>query len=197
MNIATLEVSKNLPPSFWKMRAKTMTTFSQRLIPTIAAAFCLLAPARFATAQEDPASDESSAAESPFRDFDMNRYTWKNRPVLLFAPKVEDKRFQQMKQQVNTLKEGIEDREIVVIEILQEGQSKAEGRPLPDDKVTALRKQYDIEPDKFALLLVGKDGGIKARWFEPIDVKQIFGNIDAMPMRQREMRERGTPGNHG
>jgi hypothetical protein len=38
-----------------------------------------------------------------------------------------------------------------------------------------------------AMLLIGKDGGVKSR--EPsLDLDAIFGRIDAMPMRIREMR---------
>jgi hypothetical protein len=181
------------------MSSKTMTIYSYVLISAIAFTCCLISPAiaTFAIAQEQQEPRDTPAGESHFRDFDMNRYAWKKRPVLLFSPTSDDKRLRQMKQQVGKLEEGIEDREIVVIELVQDGQSKAEGRVMPDEKVEHLRKQYEVEPGKFAVLLIGKDGGVKARWFEPIDLKQIFGNIDAMPMRQQEIRERANPGKNG
>lgn len=37
------------------------------------------------------------------------------------------------------------------------------------------------------VILIGKDGGIKSR-FDRVDLKAIFSDIDAMPMRQNEMR---------
>ena len=43
----------------------------------------------------------------------------------------------------------------------------------------------------FAVLLIGKDGGVKEIWHEPVDPEQIFALIDTMPMRQREEAEDG------
>ena len=40
-------------------------------------------------------------------------------------------------------------------------------------------------------VLIGKDGGVKRRWAEPLNVDDLFQTIDAMPMRQYEMRTRG------
>ena len=38
---------------------------------------------------------------------------------------------------------------------------------------------------------VGKDGTEKERWSEPAPMDEVFRLIDSMPMRQREMREKG------
>jgi hypothetical protein len=38
--------------------------------------------------------------------------------------------------------------------------------------------------------LVGKDGGIKLKRGDQVDLREIFGLIDSMPMRQREMRQK-------
>ena len=40
------------------------------------------------------------------------------------------------------------------------------------------------------LILVGKDGGVKETYQFNNDIKQVFRDIDAMPMRIREMRKR-------
>jgi hypothetical protein len=39
------------------------------------------------------------------------------------------------------------------------------------------------------VILVGKDGTEKRRNAAPVTARSIFDTIDAMPMRQREMRE--------
>jgi hypothetical protein len=41
------------------------------------------------------------------------------------------------------------------------------------------------------VLLIGKDGGVKLRAEEPLPAAEFFALIDTMPMRRREMRERG------
>ncbi len=42
----------------------------------------------------------------------------------------------------------------------------------------------------FEVLLVGKDGRVKMRRFRPVPASEIIALIDAMPMRQEEMRHR-------
>ena len=40
-------------------------------------------------------------------------------------------------------------------------------------------------------MLVGKDGTVKHRSGEPVEPDELYALIDEMPMRRREMRERG------
>lgn len=53
-----------------------------------------------------------------------------------------------------------------------------------------LRQQFGITTEDFAVILVGKDGTEKQRSQTLIDPATIFSAIDAMPMRQQEMRDR-------
>jgi hypothetical protein len=55
----------------------------------------------------------------------------------------------------------------------------------------ALRKRFHVRPDAFAVILVGKDGGEKMRSDKPIPWETLEATIDAMPMRQTEMRTKG------
>lgn len=51
-------------------------------------------------------------------------------------------------------------------------------------------KKYNVTPDQFTLLLIGKDGGEKFRSAKPVEIETIFRLIDSMPMRQAEMRSK-------
>ncbi len=53
-----------------------------------------------------------------------------------------------------------------------------------------LAKRYHIKSGQFTVLLIGKDGGEKFRGNEAVTAKRLFGIIDAMPMRQLEIREK-------
>ena len=55
-----------------------------------------------------------------------------------------------------------------------------------------LRRRYGVAPGRFAALLIGRDGGVKLRGDEPMSTRTLFEAIDAMPMRQAEMRRRGS-----
>jgi hypothetical protein len=46
------------------------------------------------------------------------------------------------------------------------------------------------EAGPFAVVLIGRDGGEKARWTEPVAATEIWERIDAMPMRRSELRDR-------
>lgn len=64
---------------------------------------------------------------------------------------------------------------------------------LTGETAEAARREYGVA-DGFEALLVGRDGGVKLRSPEPIGPDELFGRIDEMPMRRREMRERGERG---
>ena len=53
-----------------------------------------------------------------------------------------------------------------------------------------LQERFGAGPAGFRAVLVGKDGGAKLTADQPLDAPQLFATIDAMPMRQEEMRER-------
>ena len=62
------------------------------------------------------------------------------------------------------------------------------------DESAAARSRFRVEDGAFAAVLVGRDGGEKFRSSEPVPAEKLFGLIDAMPMRQREMNA-GSPAN--
>ena len=49
------------------------------------------------------------------------------------------------------------------------------------------RKKFRIVQE--GAVLVGKDGGVKERWSVAPQLQEIFDLVDAMPMRQRELRD--------
>jgi hypothetical protein len=44
------------------------------------------------------------------------------------------------------------------------------------------------------VILIGKDGGVKLVQEERVSLQAVFDLIDTMPMRRREMRQRGAGG---
>ena len=45
------------------------------------------------------------------------------------------------------------------------------------------------EASAFQVELMGKDGGLKARWDNLVGVSELWAKIDAMPTRRRALRE--------
>ncbi len=61
-------------------------------------------------------------------------------------------------------------------------------------KNVQLYRKYKVAPsDSFTLILIGKDGGEKYRSQQQTPAQELFALIDAMPMRQSEMRRGKRP----
>jgi len=124
-------------------------------------------------------------------DVDFEQFKWKNRLLLVFAPDSSHPLFESLQRDISTRKHEVDDRDLVVFEILGVGTSKRDGTQLDPHMAASLRKRFDISPKAFSLILVGKDGGIKLRKNDPVKLEEIFRLIDSMPMRQDEMRQKG------
>lgn len=58
--------------------------------------------------------------------------------------------------------------------------------PLAPELQANTLETYRIEPGQ--VILIGKDGGVKSR-LDQMDLDVLFSDIDAMPMRRREMQQ--------
>jgi hypothetical protein len=60
------------------------------------------------------------------------------------------------------------------------------------DPAGARERELEVsqrEAGAFQVELMGKGGGVKARWDNLVGVAELWAKIDAMPMRRRELRE--------
>ncbi|MEM6973470.1 MAG: DUF4174 domain-containing protein [Pseudomonadota bacterium] len=110
-------------------------------------------------------------------DADLATYRWANRPIVVFADSDEDPR---LKDQLDRFLQGsaqLEARDNVVL--------------LDTDPVALSPLRRRFRPEGFTVILVGKDGGEKLRANQVLPIATLNATIDRMPMRRREMRERG------
>ena len=121
----------------------------------------------------------------------LEEYKWKNRLIFIFAPSTNHPGYKAKQREMGGEIPEIIDRDLVVFEIFETGRSKVGDDMLGEDAVNFLRDKFKVEPGQFKVILVGKDGGEKLRGDERVQISEIFALIDSMPMRQREMRERG------
>jgi hypothetical protein len=124
------------------------------------------------------------------RAFSMTAFRGTKRPLLLFAGDEEDARLRRQLSALEATRDRFDEREMALVVVLGTGTSRAEGRTLTTADADRLRAEYGVARGEFALRLVGKDGTVKLRSpdFRPMD--DIYGLIDAMPMRREEMRRR-------
>jgi len=85
-----------------------------------------------------------------------------SRRELIVTGPAGDPRVSEQMQALRADPEGARDRELVVVE--RHGET-------------------------FQVELMGKDGGVKARWDNLVGVGELWARIDAMPMRRQQLRE--------
>lgn len=96
------------------------------------------------------------------------------RQLLIFADGITNKDLILQQRWLKADPDGLKERDIEV-------------RYYYADKDKAKFKQKKIKAD-FTVILVGKDGSDKLRETKPLTLTKLYSTIDAMPMRQSEMK---------
>ncbi len=117
----------------------------------------------------------ASAATDP-----LAQYRWNHRVVVALASSPSDPNLAAQRRIFETMRTGAGDRDLVLLEATDDTPAGA-----------ALRQRFGGGTG-FITVLIGKDGGAKASSERPMSAQDVFGQIDAMPMRRAEML-RKTP----
>lgn len=124
---------------------------------------------------------------------DMATLLWTHRPLLVFSPSAAVG-LTDLRAAIRHAETEFRDRDMVLIEVYENGQATLDGRELPKGTARELRQRYGAARGETTLILVGKDGGEKLRTRDIANLEQVFVLIDTMPMRRNEMRQRSSPG---
>jgi hypothetical protein len=120
----------------------------------------------------------------------LDAYRGENRLIVLSLP--EGSSTEKLTRTLVTRRREIEERELKIIDV-SEGQHRYATalRPTPG-QTKAIRKQLSIGTGETrpVFILIGKDGGEKARCHGALDLEKWFALIDAMPMRRTEIQDR-------
>lgn len=112
------------------------------------------------------------------KTMNLNSYQWKNRLLLVFAPSKDHAAYQQQMMLLQEQQASFDERNLLVIDMLTQ----------TNNDLTKIRQQFNVSPEEFRVVLIGKDGTAKRQDNSPVSPKAIFDTIDAMPMRRQEMR---------
>jgi hypothetical protein len=121
--------------------------------------------------------------------FAMTDYKWKYRPLLVFADAGTNAPLAEQRRMVSANRTALSERNVVVIWVVGDTVS-AELGPQPREGAKALRALFGAAKGGFRAVLVGKDGGTKLNSASPLGAGALYATIDAMPMRQNEMRRK-------
>ena len=121
---------------------------------------------------------------------DLTQFQWKNRLLFIFAEDANDPFFKDLQSQIMGQKGEVNDRDLIVFELPAKGPARMGKTPMDQQQADSIRTHFAIPSNTFSLILVGKDGGIKLKSKDRVDLSDVFGLIDSMPMRQREMQRK-------
>jgi hypothetical protein len=120
----------------------------------------------------------------------------KNRVLLIFAPSGQSPDFQHQLDILSKHPYDLRDRDLILLPVVTSANPPITASTLrvahppvasQTDQID-LRHRFHVAPDQFTVILIGKDGGEKLRQHTPIAIDKLNATIDAMPMRQNEMR---------
>ena len=126
---------------------------------------------------------------SPIHHLNFDDYRWQNRLLLVFAPNATTDSYTEQMRLLAERPGEIAERDLLIFSLFEEETSYLKDPLISVAAARDARARFDVASDSFAVLLIGKDGGIKLQSGQPVSPTDIFGLIDTMPMRQREMQE--------
>ncbi|ACV68228.1 DUF4174 domain-containing protein [Desulfohalobium retbaense] len=128
---------------------------------------------------------------------DLEEYRWKNRLLIIFAPSKTDQTYLKLQHALDRAEDALQGRDMLVFHLFASGSGWVGDIPVHAEAVRSFYRRFDVQDQDLNLILIGKDGGEKVRQVGSFDLQDIFDRIDAMPMRQQEMRERREIKNGG
>jgi hypothetical protein len=132
----------------------------------------------------------STAGEDLSVELDLSDYVWKNRVLIAFAPSNSAPSYAALLKSWRAEREAVAERDLLLVELLEEGESSVGEVRLPLSTPTRLREQFGVQSGQTIFILVG-DGTVKLRRAS-IRLSDLLEVIDAMPMRRAEILRKSS-----
>lgn len=132
----------------------------------------------------------------------LSRFRWRRRLLVISAPNDEDWAYSQQLAALTGQACNFGLRHITILKLLGlgdeiggvlelypiNGSSTVDREDLPGHLVKDIRNYFQISPEYFSMLLVGKDGNVKSWYPSPMwSMVIVYDLIDSMQLRRQEM----------
>ncbi|XP_039398593.1 coiled-coil domain-containing protein 80 [Mauremys reevesii] len=132
----------------------------------------------------------------------LSRFRWRRRLLVISAPNDEDWAYSQQLSALSGQACNFGLRHITILKLLGlgeeiggvlelypiNGSSNVEREDVPANLVKDIRNYFQISPEYFSMLLVGKDGNVKSWYPSPMwSMVIVYDLIDSMQLRRQEM----------
>ena len=122
----------------------------------------------------------------------LTQYKWKNCILVVFSETNTSPLFEKQIQLFDENIEELADRDLIIFQVFEKSGITPNRQSISNTEITQLKERFDFNFEKnneFAVFLVGKDGGTKlTSKNEMLNIEKLCATIDAMPMRQAEMK---------
>lgn len=170
-----------------------MNVFHSLRSATLSLAFlslCLIAPSFSEAAPSTrPAKRRVVRPSNTLATPSLASYLWKKRILLIFANAASSPALRLHWKKRSRLQREIKDRDLQMYLLFKSGKGFFGKQRLARSWVLRMQARWN-RPSRERLVLLGKDGTLKKNRLLPVDWKQIFRWIDAMPMRQEEILQK-------
>ncbi|XP_054981165.1 coiled-coil domain-containing protein 80 [Sorex araneus] len=141
----------------------------------------------------------------------LSRFRWRRRLLVISAPNDEDWAYSQQLSALSGQACNFGLRHITILKLLGVGEdvggvlelfpingsSVVEREDIPAHLVKDLRNYFQVSPEYFSMLLVGKDGNVKSWYPSPMwSMVIVYDLIDSMQLRRQEMAIQQSLGMH-
>jgi len=123
----------------------------------------------------------------------LDQHQWQDRLLILAAPSAEHPALQSQRTTIQMRRDAIEDRDLRIYELVG-NHGLRDGEPIEAEDVAELRERFGLQHDDTLMILVGLDGGEKRRASLATPLSEFFLEIDAMPMRQADIKTKRAAG---
>ncbi|XP_034856060.1 coiled-coil domain-containing protein 80 [Mirounga leonina] len=132
----------------------------------------------------------------------LSRFRWRRRLLVISAPNDEDWAYSQQLSALSGQACNFGLRHITILKLLGVGEevggvlelfpingsSVVEREDIPAHLVKDIRNYFQVSPEYFSMLLVGKDGNVKSWYPSPMwSMVIVYDLIDSMQLRRQEM----------
>ncbi|XP_051005939.1 coiled-coil domain-containing protein 80 [Acomys russatus] len=132
----------------------------------------------------------------------LSRFRWRRRLLVISAPNDEDWAYSQQLSALSGQACNFGLRHITILKLLGVGEevggvlelfpingsSTVEREDVPGHLVKDIRNYFQVSPEYFSMLLVGKDGNVKSWYPSPMwSMVIVYDLIDSMQLRRQEM----------
>lgn len=128
------------------------------------------------------------------RPFEIESLEGSRRVLALYADSNVDLQLLRQWQALQSEAEALDDRDLTIAVLVRDGWSHIGDRGLSTVEAATILRHFEVEPQGFGSILIGKDGGAKARAESHVEPQKWFDQIDSMPMRRAELERRARTG---